>query len=291
MENKSFLSIFKYCLNLFKKNNIYYGHNTYNYLSETIHLIYPILNININKKYNKIKNFYIKKKKLKKIYKLINIRIKKRIPTAYLIKYTWFCNKKIYVNKNVIIPRSPISQIIKKKIPFIKKKPKYILDLCTGSGCIAIACSYLYPNSKIDAIDISKNALKIAKKNIIFHKMKKKINTIESNLFKKLKKKKYNLIISNPPYLNKKEIKKLPKEYLYEPKISLFSKKNSTYIIQKIINNSGKYLHKNGYLICEVGHQYKKIIKKNKNIKIKWYKFKNKKNKVFYIKKENLNIK
>ncbi len=290
MKNKLFLYLLKYCKNLFKKNNIYYGHNTYNYLSETIHLLYSILNININKKYNKINNIYINKKKKKKIIKLAKLRIKKRIPIAYLTKNTWFCKKKIYINRNVIIPRSPISEIINKKLIKLKKKPKYILDLCTGSGCIAIACSYLYPKSYIDASDISTKALKVAKKNIFLHKKNKQIKIIKSNLYKNIKKK-YDLIISNPPYLGKKDIKYLTKEYYYEPKIALITKKNGLYIIQKIINQSYNFLNKKGYLICETGHQKKKIIKNNKKIKFKWFNLSNKNSKVFYIKKENLNFK
>ncbi len=287
MKNKIFLSLLKYCKNLLSKNNIFFGHNNYNANSESIHLIYSILNINIKKKYNNIKKITIKKKQIKKIINILKLRIKKRIPMAYLTKNTWFCNKKIYVNKNVIIPRSPISEIIKKKIPFIKYKPKYILDLCTGSGCIAIACSYLYKKSKIDATDISISALKIAKKNILLHKIKN-IKLIKSNLFKNLKHKKYNIIISNPPYLSKKDIKNIPKEYLYEPQISLITKNKGLYLIKKIINQSYYFLKKHGYLICEVGHQKKKIIKNYKNLKFKWINFKNKKNNVFYIKKKEL---
>ncbi len=284
MKNKLLLSLFNYCRKIFNNKNIYFGHNTYNSFSESIHLIYSILNINIKKKINKIKNIYINKKKIYKIINISKIRIKKRIPIAYLTKNTWFCNKKIYINKNVLIPRSPISEIIKKKFFFIKKKPKYILDLCTGSGCIAIACSYLYPKAKIHATDICKKALKIANKNIFLHKKNKQIKLIKSDIFKNIKNIKYDLIISNPPYLSKNDIKKLPLEYLYEPKIALITKKNGLYLIQKIINEYNFFLKKNGYLICEVGHQKKKIIKNNKNIKFKWINFKNKNNNVFYIK-------
>ncbi len=200
MKNKLFLlNLIKYCNRLFKHNNIYYGHGTYNYYTETIHLIYSILKININKKINTIKYYKITKKQRNKIIKLAKLRIKKKIPIAYLTKNTWFCNKKFYIDNRVIIPRSPISEIIKNKFQFIKKKyyPKKILDLCTGSGCIAICCAYIFPESKIDAIDISKKALKIAKKNILIHKKKKQIKLIKSNLFEKIKNK-YDLIISNP---------------------------------------------------------------------------------------------
>ncbi len=284
----SLISIIKYCTQLFKKKNIYFGHGTYNALTESIYLVYSILNININTNYKKIKKFKINIKKKNKIISLANIRIKKKIPMAYLLKYTWFCNKKFYINRNVLIPRSPISEIINKKFKYIKNnfKPKLILDLCTGSGCIAISCSYILPKSKIHASDISHKALKIAKKNIYIHK-KNKIKLIKSNLFKKIKYK-YDLIISNPPYINKTDIKYLPKEYSYEPKIALIAKENGINLIQNIIKKSYKYLNKNGYLICEVGHQKKKIIKKNKKINFTWIKTKNNQNNIFYVKKKKL---
>ncbi len=294
MKNKLFLStLFKYCINLFRKKNIFFGHGTYNAYTESIHLIYSVLNININIKYSKIKYLKINNTHKKKIIYLAKLRIKKKIPIAYLTKKIWFCNKKFYINYGALIPRSPIAEIIKKKFKFIKKNfyPKNILDLCTGSGCIAICCSYIFPKSKIDAIDISKKALKIAKKNIIIHKKNKQIKLIKSNLFKKINKK-YDLIICNPPYINKKDIKFLPKEYSYEPEIALISKKKGIYMIQKILKKSYKYLTHKGYLICETGHQNKKIINKNKSIKFNWIKFKNKNHKVFIIKKNKLtNIK
>ncbi len=290
MKNKLILlNLIKYCKKIFKKKNIYFGHGTYNSYSETIHLIYSVLKINIKKKYYQIKNIKITNKQKNKILKLAKLRIKKKIPMAYLTKNVWFCNKKFYINYGALIPRSPISEIIKNKFNFIKKNyyPKNILDLCTGSGCIAISCAYIFPKSKIDAIDISNKALKIAKKNIFIHKKNKQIKLIKSNLFKKIKKK-YDLIISNPPYINKKDIKYLPKEYLYEPKKALISKNKGIYIIQKIINKSYKYLNKKGHLICETGHQKKKIIKNNKLIRINWIKIKNKKYQIFIIKKKQL---
>ncbi len=283
MKNKLLLSNFiKKIYKIFKKNKLFYGHSTYNEYSESIHLIYSVFNLKINKKYKYIN---INKNKIKKIFNYIKIRIKKRIPIAYITKNVWYCNKKFYVDKRTIIPRSPIGNIIIKKIKHIikNKYPKKILDLCTGSSSIAIICSYIFPKSKIDASDICKNTLKVAKINIKIHK-RKNIKLILSNIFNKIKKK-YDLIITNPPYISYKEIKYLPKEYSFEPKISLFTHNNGLYLINKIIKNFKNYLNKNGTLICEIGHQKKILIKKYKNIKFKWIKTKNNKNNIFYINK------
>ncbi len=282
MKNIFLKKIIKKYTKFFNKYNLYYGHSTYNSYTESIHLIYSILKLNIYKKYYKIK---INKKKLNKIFNIAIKRIKYRIPIAYLTKNVWFGKKKFYIDNRSIIPRSHINEKLLNKFKNKKKnfKPWKILDLCTGSGCIAIICSYLFPKSKIHASDICSNTLKVAKKNIILHN-KKNIKIIKSNLFKNIKKK-YNLILTNPPYINKKHIKNLPKEYSYEPKISLISKDKGLYIIKKIINNSNKYLKKNGYLICEIGNQIKKIKKYCKKINIKSIKIKSIKNNIIFIKK------
>ncbi len=278
--------IINYCIYMFKKHKIYCGHNFKNYFEEIIYIVKKTLNFKINKKINyKIK---IKKRKKKKIYKIIKKRTINKIPTAYLMKKIIFYNKIFYINKNTIIPRSPIGEIINNKFNIINNfNPQKILDLCTGNGCLSILCSYVYPNSIIDASDISQKALNVARKNILLHK-KKNINIIKSNLFQKLKNKKYDLIICNPPYIDKRDKKYLPKEYHYEPNISLYSPQKGIYLIIKIIKNINKYLYKNGYFICEVGHQKTKIIKYFKNIKFKWIYLKNGGKGVFFIKANDL---
>ncbi len=274
------------CNKKFKKQKLHYGQSTNNSLTEAIYLIFAKLNLNIYKIQKNIKK-KINKKKFKIIHHLMMIRIKKKIPIAYLTKKVWFCKKKFYINYGAIIPRSPIAKLINNKFKIINNlKPKKILDLCTGSACIAICCSYIFPKAIIDAVDISNKALKIAKKNIIIHNMENKINLIKSNLFNKLKNKKYDLIISNPPYVNVKDLNKLPKEYSYEPKIAFISPDKGCYHIQNIINQYNKFLNYKGYLICETGYQKKKIKKNNPNIKFKWIKFNNKENNIFLLKKK-----
>ncbi len=290
MKNIILYKIIKKYTKLFNKHNLFYGHSTYNPYTESIHLIYSILKLNIYKKYYKIK---INKNKLNKIKYLAKLRIKYKIPIVYLTKKVWFSKKQFYIDKRSIIPRSHINDNFLNKLKYIIKYNNNnlkILDLCTGSACIAIICSYIFLNSEIDASDICSKTLKVAKKNIYLHNKQKYIKLIQSNLFKNIKKK-YNLIITNPPYVNKKEIKFLPKEYLYEPKKSLISKNKGLYLIKKIIENSYKYLEKGGYLICEVGHQKNKIIKYYKKINYKFIKTKNIKNNILIIKRKNLNFK
>lgn len=281
--------ILNWTINKFKYSNIWYGHGTDNPIDEAIHLIFSTIKIPLNLPFYKF-NSYIQLSQENLIKKRVIFRIKKRIPLPYLTKESWFCGHKFYVNNSVFIPRSPISELITNSFSsLINFNPKYILDMCTGSGSIAISCGYIFSKSKIDAVDICKNALKIAKKNIKFHNFLNKIQVIHSDLFSKIKNYKYDIIISNPPYVSLKEIKKLPKEYLYEPQIAFnTNKKNHLNIIESILKYSKDYMSERGILICEVGNSMKDLIKKYPNIPFHWIKFKCLGKGVFMLKRKEL---
>ncbi len=279
----------KYHIHLFKKNKLYYGHGFNTAYTEIIYLIKHILNYKYQKSLQKTIKFN-NKKQFNKLKYLLKLRIHKKIPIVYLTKEIWYCNKKFYINNQVIIPKSPIGKIMKINIKN-KISPKKILDLGTGNACLAIICSYIYPTSKIDATDISNKALILAKKNILLHKKEKQIKLIKSNLFNNLNKNKYDLIISNPPYVNPKDLKYLPKEYLYEPKLGLLSNLNGTEIITKILLNAHKYLTRNGWLLCEVGYQKEKIEEKFLFLKPFWIHINKKIQNIFFISKKHLFLK
>lgn len=273
----SIQDIIRWITSCFSIANLWYGHGSDNPWDEAINLVLPLLGLPpyLWKKVYKSKLSF---RERELIYQLVYKRIKKKIPVVYLTNKTWFCGHELYIDNRVLIPRSPIAELINNKFESVilpNNKPKYILDLCTGSGCIAIACSYLFPNAHIDAVDISVKAINVAEHNIQLHGLENRITPICSNLFNKLTKSTYDLIITNPPYVDKREIKYLPKEYLYEPKIGLFSKNKGMEIIDKIISQSPFYLKKNGILICEVGNKMFNIIEKYPKICFQWLKIKN----------------
>ncbi|WP_338521488.1 50S ribosomal protein L3 N(5)-glutamine methyltransferase [Candidatus Legionella polyplacis] len=181
---------------------------------------------------------------------------------SYLINKSYFYGLLFYVNRNVFIPRSPmVSLFYKKFLPWVKTlKVKSILDLCTGSGCLAISCCYIFSESIVDATDISEKALEIARINCKKHRLCNRINFIRSDLWCKVPNIEYDLIISNPPYVGKKEMIVLPMEYRYEPRIALECIEDGFYIIKKILVNAYKYLSENGMLFIEVGDKYSRLI-------------------------------
>ncbi|MFI4853231.1 MAG: 50S ribosomal protein L3 N(5)-glutamine methyltransferase [Candidatus Makana argininalis] len=281
----------KWTLNKFNSNNLYYGHGTNNSLDESLNLIINSLLVPINfiKDINNIKlTFQERNLIIKRVIKRIN----EKIPVAYLINKSYFCGLEFYIDHRVFIPRSPIGEIIYNKfIKITNKNPKNILDLCTGSGCIAISCAYIYPESKIDAVDISLNALLIAKKNIKIHGMQKKINIIYSDLFNNINKKPiYDLIITNPPYVNKQEIHNLPLEFTHEPIISLYADIDGLKFIKRILSLSFEFLSNNGILICEVGNNIVNIINIYPKLPFRWLKFKKGGYGVFVLNKKDLKI-
>ncbi|CAL1329545.1 50S ribosomal protein L3 N(5)-glutamine methyltransferase [Candidatus Providencia siddallii] len=276
--------ILRWTISNFNKANIYYGHGTNNAFDEALQLILTSLYLPLNIPSNLLTSRITKIEK-KHIINLISQRIKKKIPTAYLINRSWFCGHEFYIDKRVLIPRTPIKELINNRFTnIISNEPKSILDLCTGSGCIAISCAYKFPNTKIiDAVDISSDALIVAERNIINHKLQNSIILILSDLFKNMPEVKYDMIITNPPYVNKKDINMLPKEFLIEPKIALFADDDGLNLIYRILANSPRFLTNNGILICEVGNNMINLIKKYPEIKFNWLKFKYGGNGVFSI--------
>jgi ribosomal protein L3 glutamine methyltransferase len=192
---------------------LFYGHGTDNAWDEAVALVLHALHLppDIDPK---IIDANLLKSERCAIAELISYRILDRVPAAYLTQQAWFAGLSFFVDKRVLIPRSPIAELIEQQFaPWIEShNVDNILDLCTGSGCIAIACAKYLPNAQVDAIDISKDALAVAKINCERHQVNDQVHLIESNLFEKIKNKKYDIIVSNPPYVATAEMQTLPQE-------------------------------------------------------------------------------
>ncbi|MCV2500018.1 MAG: 50S ribosomal protein L3 N(5)-glutamine methyltransferase [Candidatus Lightella neohaematopini] len=283
----SILDIIRWTASKLNNSNVYYGHGTNNSWDEAFYLVFSSLNLSINTP-KEVYHARLTPKEKDYIFNLIDLRINKRIPVPYLTNIAWYYGLELFVNRNVIIPRSPIGKLIVDRFSNILKfTPKYMLDMCTGSGCLAILMTNIYKNILVDAIDISYDALDIAEINIHNYNLDNKITPICSDLFQVLlPNSQYDLIIANPPYISKKEISNLPKEFHYEPVISLLSGNSSLRIIKKIISCSSKYLCRNGLLFCEIGINKRKLIKQYPKILFNWIKIYD--SNIFYLTKKQL---
>jgi ribosomal protein L3 glutamine methyltransferase len=191
------------------------------------------------------------------VLNLFQQRIEQRIPSAYITNETWFAGLSFYVDERVLIPRSPIAEIIQQQFSLWISPDLVdnILDLCTGSGCIAIACAYAFEQAQVDASDISADALAVAEINRQNHGLEQRLSLIESNLFAAIPKKHYDIIVSNPPYVSEQEMKQLPIEFDFEPgTLALTAGKQGLDIVLPMLAQAADYLTENGILVVEVGY-------------------------------------
>jgi ribosomal protein L3 glutamine methyltransferase len=190
-----------------------------------------------------------------RIQSLLQDRISQRVPLAYLSGQAWFCGLAFDVSPAVLVPRSPIAELIASQFsPWILPgTARQVLDLCTGSGCIAIATARYLPGSTVDAVDISAAALEIAAGNLRKFDLEDRVTLFQSDLFSALQGKQYDLIISNPPYVSRAEFDSLPDEYHAEPEIGLVSGQDGLDIVLRILAAAPAHLQESGMLVCEVG--------------------------------------
>lgn len=193
---------------------------------------------------------------LKKIDALAATRIETRRPLAYLIKEAWFAGRRFYVDERVIVPRSLTAEFINERFePWIDAgRVRRVLDLCTGSGCMAIACASAFPKARVDAADISPEALAVARINVKRHRLDRRVKLIRSDLFKSLRDRLYDVIVTNPPYVARAEMKILPREYRHEPELALVSGRRGLDAIARILAHAARHLNPGGILVGEVGN-------------------------------------
>ncbi len=186
---------------------------------------------------------------------LIRRRVNDRIPLGYLLNLAYFAGLPFYVDERVLIPRSPIAELIANRfLPWLEYEPQRVLDLCTGSGCIAIAIAKEFPEAVVDGTDISLEALSVASLNVEHHELQDRVNLIESDVFGKLPGQRYDLIVSNPPYVDAEDMADLPQEFLHEPELGLASGRDGLDLTRRILADAADHLTDDGVLVVEVGN-------------------------------------
>ena len=191
------------------------------------------------------------------VLELLERRVRERRPTAYLTNRAWFMDLPFYVDERVLVPRSPLAELIEQRFaPWLADSDEVtaILDLGTGSGCIGIACAYAFPEAQVDLSDISEDALAVAHRNIVDHGLDSRVRAVRSDLFANLGGHRYDIIVSNPPYVSMEEMSRLPPEYGYEPTLGLAAGKKGLDTVANILRRAADYLNDQGILVVEVGN-------------------------------------
>jgi ribosomal protein L3 glutamine methyltransferase len=236
--------------------DIYYGHGTDNAWDEAVALVLAATELPFNVEVSQLEAAIVAESKAK-LLSWVKQRVLERTPTPYLTQQAWFAGYPFYVDERVIIPRSPLAEWIARGFsPWLApQQVRSVLDLCTGSACIACACAWAFPQSRVDAIDISKPALEVARKNVDQYQLQERVRLIESDLMAALTKHDhYDLIISNPPYVGVEECNALPDEYHHEPRIALESGADGMNAVHSILKQAQNHLNPGGILVVEVGN-------------------------------------
>ncbi|TLU67724.1 50S ribosomal protein L3 N(5)-glutamine methyltransferase [Thalassotalea litorea] len=263
----------RWSVSRFNEVDLFYGHGTDNPWDEAFSLICFALNLPPLNEDSLLTSRLTRSEKLA-IIELILRRADERIPAAYITNQAYFSGLPFYIDERVLVPRSPIAELIQQRFAQqIENPPTQILDLCTGSGCIAIACAYQFPEAMVDAIDLSADALDVAAINVENHQLEYQVNLIQSDLFTSVAGKRYDLIVTNPPYVDAEDISDMPEEFHHEPEMGLGCGHDGLDLVRKILAQSGNYLNDDGVLICEVGNSMVHVIAEYPQLPLRWLEF------------------
>lgn len=246
----------RFAVSRFNEAGLFFGHGSDNAYDEAAYLILHTLHLPLDRlePFLDASLTHIEAAQLRSI---IERRVKERIPAAYLTHEAWLGEFRFYVDERVIIPRSFIAELLREGLVPWVEDPEAIhdaADICTGSGCLAILMAHAFPYAAVDAVDISKDALRVAKKNVADYGLEDRVHLIQSDLMKKLRGKTYDLIVTNPPYVKAPSMARLPLEYRREPELALASGKDGLDHIRKILADAPAHLNPGGMLIAEIGH-------------------------------------
>ena len=258
----------------FESAGLFFGHGTDNALDEAVYLISYALDTDFD-----FSGFDVDQPlsadQEQAVEDIIQARIQTQKPAAYLTHEAWFAGYPFYVNEDVLVPRSPLAELIEEQFqPWIDENNiNEILELGTGSGCIAIACALYNVKAQVDAVDIDQKALAVAKKNVVRHGLESRVTLYQSDLFRDLPQKKYDIIISNPPYVAQEEFDNLPTEYTHEPALGLVAGDDGLDCVRVILKEATRYLQPHGILIVEVGNSQIALERAFPGVPFTWLEF------------------
>lgn len=249
--------LLRYAVTRFNTANLFFGHGSNNAFDEAAYLILHTLKLPLDK-LDPFLDAHLLPDETASVLKMVERRTTERVPAAYLTHEAWLGNYRFYVDERVIVPRSFIAELIPDQFaPWVDDPDSVanVLDVCTGSGCLPIMLADAFPNAQVDAVDISADALAVARRNVDDYQLQDHIALIESDLYTNVPKKKYDLIVSNPPYVNAGSMSKLPQEYRHEPQLALAGGTDGMDLVRKIVAGAAERLTKNGILVVEIGNE------------------------------------
>lgn len=258
----------------FNEAEIFFGHGTDNALDESAYLVLHSLHLppQVGEAYLDTR---LSEAERRSVAKILMRRIEERLPAPYLTHEAWYGGMPFYVDERVLIPRSPIIELIEAQFePWVQPdNVGAVLDLCTGSGCIAIACAAAFPEAVVDGADISADALDVARINVERYGMQEQVRLVQSDLFESLKGNRYDIIVSNPPYVDEQDMMSLQPEFCHEPELALAAGKDGLDLVFKLLYEAMYHLEPNGILVVEVGNSREALEKLLPEVQFLWLEF------------------
>jgi ribosomal protein L3 glutamine methyltransferase len=246
----------RFAVSRFNEAKLFFGHGSDNAFDEAAYLILHTLHLPLDR-LDPFLDASLTPDESDQVKTVIERRVRERLPAAYLTHEAWLGEHRFYVDERVIVPRSFIAELLREQlVPWLDDPDDVTraLDLCTGSGCLAILAALAFPNAHVDAVDLSKDALEVAARNVEEYGLKDQVELIESDLFKALVGRTYDVILSNPPYVNAESVAELPPEYQAEPALALGSGEDGLDATRQIMAAAKAHLNPGGLLVVEIGH-------------------------------------
>jgi ribosomal protein L3 glutamine methyltransferase len=264
--------LLRFAVSRFHEADLFFGHGSVSAYDEAAYLILHTLHLPLDR-LEPFLDARLTAAELEQVLEMIERRATEKIPSAYLTREAWLGDFSFFVDERVIVPRSFIAELLREQLaPWIENPGaiRSALDLCTGSGCLAILLAYAFPNATIDAADISPGALEVAQRNVAEYNLEHQVNLIQSNVFAELGGRTYDLIISNPPYVSAEAMAALPEEYRHEPENALASGTDGLEATRTILNEAAGHLTQRGILIVEIGHNRESLERAYPEVPFTW---------------------
>lgn len=244
----------RFAASRFQQHHLFFGHGTDNAVDEALYLVLAALDLPHGQA-DAWLDARLSDEERQHLTALIAQRIETRKPVAYLLGQAWFAGMAFYVDERVLVPRSPLVELIEREFsPWVEaERVNKVLDLCTGSGCLAVACALAFPNARVDAVDISSDALEVAARNVDDYDIGGQVRLVQSDLFASLQPLRYDLIVTNPPYVSADQVAEMPEEFRHEPLLGLESGEDGLDCVVRILASAEKHLASGGVLVGEVG--------------------------------------
>ena len=262
----------RFAVSRFNQAKLFFGHGSSDVYDEAVYLILHTLHLPLDR-LDPFLDARLTDSERAEVLNIIQRRVEQRVPAAYLTHEAWLGDFRFYVDERVIVPRSFIAELLQEQLaPWIAEPEEIdkVLDLCTGSGCLAILAAHAFPYASVDAVDLSPAALAVAERNVADYNLQDRVHLVESDLFAKLTDRQYDIIISNPPYVNAASVAALPQEYLHEPKLALGSGHDGLDATHTILKHAAQHLTDNGVLVVEIGHNREALEAAYPNLPFTW---------------------